>query len=189
MQRLSDDYFAEKYAADADPWGFDSRWYERRKQDLTVAVLPRARYRSAFEPGCANGALTARLAVRCDRLLAGDVVAEVVTRAAARLGEHAHVEIRRLALPEDWPRDERFDLVVLSEVAYYLTSDGLDEVLDALDVSLRPGGHLVAVHWLGVTDYPLRGDEVHARLRRHPSFTLVSSYREDAFVLDVLERT
>jgi SAM-dependent methyltransferase len=189
MQRLSDDYFAEKYAADADPWGFDTRWYEHRKHDLTVAALPRARYRSAFEPGCANGALTARLAGRCDRLLAGDLLDDVVTRAAGRLAGHPAVEVRRMALPEDWPLDERFDLVVLSEVAYYLTADGLDEALDALDASLEPGGHLVAVHWLGETDYPLRGDEVHARLRRRPSLARVCSYREDAFLLDVLERT
>ena len=94
-----------------------------------------------------------------------------------------------MALPEDWPRHEHFDLVVLSEVAYYLTADGLEDALDALDVSLQPGGHLVAVHWLGETDYPLRGDEVHARLRRHPTLAHLSSYREDAFVLDVLERT
>ena len=54
MHELS--YFADMYAGDDDPWGFDDRWYERRKYALTVAMLPDPRYRRALEPGCANGA-------------------------------------------------------------------------------------------------------------------------------------
>lgn len=55
------------YAASDDPWGFDDRWYERRKYALTLAILTRPTYTCAFEPGCANGALTELLQARCDR--------------------------------------------------------------------------------------------------------------------------
>ena len=37
-----------------------------------LASLPRERFRSAFEPGCATGTLTAALAQRCDSVLAWD---------------------------------------------------------------------------------------------------------------------
>ena len=33
-------YFEGMYAASPDPWGFQSRWYERRKYALTLALLP-----------------------------------------------------------------------------------------------------------------------------------------------------
>jgi hypothetical protein len=38
MIRLPVEYFARKYATDADPWGFASRWYEARKYALTLAA-------------------------------------------------------------------------------------------------------------------------------------------------------
>ena len=37
---LAAGYFDRLYAADPDPWGFTSRWYEQRKYALTVAALP-----------------------------------------------------------------------------------------------------------------------------------------------------
>lgn len=38
--------------APIDPWDFESRWYEQRKYALSAAMLPKPRYRRAFEPGC-----------------------------------------------------------------------------------------------------------------------------------------
>ena len=67
-------YFDAMFAKSNDPWKFRSRWYERRKRALTLACLPSARYAHGFEPGCANGELSACLATRCDRLLVSDGV-------------------------------------------------------------------------------------------------------------------
>lgn len=76
-------YFDSMYGADADPWGFDSRFYERRKYALTLAALPRERYVRAVEPGCSNGAFTELLAPRCDELIAFDFVEDAVERRLA----------------------------------------------------------------------------------------------------------
>ena len=73
--RLPVAYFEEIYSRAEDPWHFETSWYERRKYELTMAALPRERYRRAFEPGCANGALTERLASRCDERVALEPVA------------------------------------------------------------------------------------------------------------------
>ena len=75
---LGASYFDGMYARSADPWGFTSRWYERRKYAISLAMLPRERYRRGFEPGCSIGVLTRQLAGRCDRLLACDVAAAAV---------------------------------------------------------------------------------------------------------------
>ena len=66
------------YQAAADPWGFEDRWHEQRKYAISLAQLPAARYRSAFEPGCSVGVLTRLLASRCDTLLSCDVAAAAV---------------------------------------------------------------------------------------------------------------
>ena len=51
---VADSYFDELFQGNDDPWAFKQRWYERRKRALTLAALPRERYASVFEPGCAN---------------------------------------------------------------------------------------------------------------------------------------
>ncbi|NYS43147.1 SAM-dependent methyltransferase, partial [Pseudomonas syringae pv. actinidiae] len=66
---VADSYFDELFRNNDDPWAFKKRWYERRKRALTLAALPRERYRAIFEPGCANGELSADLAERCDTLV------------------------------------------------------------------------------------------------------------------------
>ncbi|KPC81578.1 SAM-dependent methyltransferase, partial [Streptomyces sp. NRRL F-6602] len=63
------------YADAPDPWRLADRWYEHRKYTLTLASLPRRRYRRAFEPGCSVGVLTRMLAGRCEEVVAADRVA------------------------------------------------------------------------------------------------------------------
>ena len=158
---LPPSYFDEVYRAAPDPWGFEDRWYERRKRALTLAALPEPSYVRAFEPGCSIGVLTAELASRCDSLLATDVSPAALRTAQERLAPHPHVQLEQGALPA-WPAG-RFDLVVLSEVLYYLAEDDLARVARSAVESLAPGGTLLSVHWRHeVTDYPQSGDAVQA---------------------------
>ncbi len=174
-------YFDALYAADADPWGFTSRWYEQRKYALTLAALPRARYGRALEVGCSVGVLTALLAGRCDALVALDASRAALD--AARRRTPPHVDLRLGSVPGDWPAG-RYDLVVLSEVGYYLDAADLDRLLDLVARDLVPGGHVVACHWRHpVADYPQTGDAVHLALQRWPRLSRVE---EEDFLLDVL---
>lgn len=182
------EYFRSIYDDDPDPWGFDHRWYEQRKFDLTVAVLPRRRYRRALEPGCANGALTERLAVRCDELIAYDFVPEVVERARARLQDHTGVSIGSGEFPEYWPGGPG-DLVVLSEVGYYLTPLGAQVAAERLEAWLDPGGDVVATHYTGATDYPMTGAEVGRWLDSLPFLTRVVMHVDDGYEIGVWTRT
>lgn len=163
MSRVAADFFERLYAADADPWRFESSEYERRKYALTLASLPDDHYRAGYEPGCSIGVLTEQLADRCDRLVATDVVPSAVARASARLAGNPRVSVGYQSLPDQWP-DGRFDLIVISELGYYFPVAELDTILDRSLGSLDSGGTLVAVHWRGATDYPLTGDQVHRRI-------------------------
>lgn len=179
------DYFEQMYAETADPWGFASRWYEQRKYALTLAALPRPRFRRAFEPGCSIGVLTHGLALRCDHLLATDIVGTALAQARQRVAALDHVEIRRLAIPDEWPPGT-FDLIILSEIGYYFSSDDLDRVVTAAVRSIEPGGHLLAAHWRHpVAGYPLTGDAVHVALADADGLTRESHHVERSFLLDV----
>jgi SAM-dependent methyltransferase len=178
---LGPEYFDAVYAGSADPWGFAARWYEQRKYALSMAMLPHRHYADAFEPGCSIGALTALLATRCDRLLACDVSSEAVRQARER-APGARVE--RRMIPADWPPGT-FDLIVFSELLYYLGDEDLTRALGLGAGSLKPGGVLLAVHWRHpVADYPRTGDEVHAALGGM-GLSLLTEHRETDFLAEV----
>jgi hypothetical protein len=181
-------YFEEMYESSRDPWNYSTSWYERRKYALTVAALPRVRYPSAFEPGCSIGVLSELLAVRCDRLLATDILPAPLERASERLHRFPGVIVEQRAIPESWPK-QRFDLVVLSELAYYFDAETLSDIVLKVTESTDPGADLVAVHWRGETDYPLTGDQAHELIDGCPKFQCVARHVEERFVLDVWERT
>ncbi|QMU76703.1 methyltransferase domain-containing protein [Streptacidiphilus sp. PB12-B1b] len=184
-----EDYFTRMYRDADDPWQLGNRWYEQRKYALTVAALPRERYRSGFEPACSAGVLSGLLADRCDRLLSCDRSPRAVAAARARLAGRGQVRVEQRLLPEQWP-DERFDLVVLSEFLYYLGPDGLRDVLGRAVASLEPGGSLVAVHWRPpVAEHSQTGDAVHRAVRGTPGLVRIASHAEPDFLLDVLVRS
>jgi hypothetical protein len=184
---LPGEYFDDLYASGPDPWGFADRWYERRKRDLTLALLPEPSYGTGFEPGCSIGVLTRELAARCERLVASDVAAAAVHAAQERCADLPHVQVRQGSLPGDWPA-EALDLVVLSEVGYYFDRATAARVADlACDAAT-----VLAVHWRHpVADYPIGGDDVHALLTaaadRHGLHRL-GGYRDEDVVAEVWSR-
>jgi cyclopropane fatty-acyl-phospholipid synthase-like methyltransferase len=156
---LGRDYFQRLYAADADPWNFATSLYEHQKYEATLAAIGTG-HRNALEIGCSIGVFTRRLARRCRHLLAVDIAETALAAARDRNEGQDNIEFRQMALPDELP-PSCFDLIVVSEVAYYWTLSDLDRFLDWLRVALTPGGRFVLVHWTGPTDYPLTGDEVH----------------------------
>ena len=175
-ETLGAGYFDGMYSAAADPWGFEERWYERRKYAIALAMLPRERYRAAFEPGCSIGVFSRMLAPRCGTLLSCDLAAAAVRAAAGRTADLPQVRVEQRDIAGQWPSG-RFDLIVLSEILYYFGDHDLEQVLKHAAASLEPEGTLLAVHWRHpVADYPRSGDDVHevlaslaglARLARH----------------------
>ncbi|QYG91889.1 class I SAM-dependent methyltransferase [Iamia sp. SCSIO 61187] len=183
-----DAYFDEWWGRSDDPWAHATRWSEARKYRLTAAALPRPRYDRSFEPGCGIGVLTTLLAARSPDHLAMERHPRGVAATRERCAGLPGVTVVEGRIPDDWPAGS-FDLVVLSEVLYYLSSPELDAVLDRAVEALVPGGDLVAVHHRpSVDEHTWTGDEVHERLRAHPGLTSLSRLVEEGFVLDVLQR-
>ena len=141
-------YFDQLYAGGQDPYGVHARWYEARKRAVLMAGLPRHRYRWAYEPGCGAAALTLELAMRCDRVLASDFSASAVAAARVRVEGLPRVRVAQHALPEDWPHGQApFDLIVLSEIGYFMDANAWQAVALACQASLAEDGDLVACDW------------------------------------------
>ena len=97
----------------------------------------------------------------------------------------------RRYLPGEFPAGT-FDLILVSEVGYYLALPDLRALRERCINGLAAGGHLLLVHWTPfVPDYPLTGDQVHAtfgeaatgeRLRH------LLGRREEKYRLDLFER-
>jgi predicted TPR repeat methyltransferase len=188
MRRVPDDYFDAMYAQSRDPWQLAGRWYEQRKYAMTMAMLPLPRYRHAYEPGCSVGVLTEMLSTRCEHVTATDVAATALEATAERLMRGGHsdrVTLERRSLDSCWPTSD-FDLVVLSEVAYYLDAESLREVLDRECPRLVAGATLIAAHWRHpVDDYPMTGDEANFVIAATAELQAVAHYSDDDVVIDV----
>jgi hypothetical protein len=185
---LRAEYFQRLYDESTDPWRISDGWYEQRKRALVLAALPLPRFAIGFEPGCSNGELTVLLAGRCDRLIAWDIVEGAVNRTRERTIEMPGVEIRTGGLPDDWP-DETADLIVLSEVGYYLDETDLTRAVSQAKGRLVDGGTLLAVHWRhDAVDYPLTGDRVHEIISAEEALFRLGRYCDEDVLIDVFRR-
>lgn len=181
-------FFDQLYEQNPDPWAFRDRWYEQRKRALTLASLPRQHYGSIYELGCANGELSAGLAQRTDRLLCCDAAAKAVELARERLSHCAHAHVEQSRIPEHWPA-EQFELIVLSELGYYLDTQALHRLVDRVLSSLSADGHFLACHWRpAIEGCSLTGDEVHGLLHDTLGLYRLAQHLEDDFVLEVWSR-
>ena len=178
--------FDAVHAGADDPWNYTGSWYERRKRALTLAALPAESYERALEVGCSIGTLTADLASRCRTLIAVDASSTAVRQAGRRLAEYPGVSVQQRVVPGSWPPG-MFDLLVVSEVGYYLAPDELTVLWDLVEGSLAPGGTLVLCHWRHpIGGWELDGDAVHARARKRLGWRSAGLYQERDFVLEIL---
>lgn len=186
--------FVEEAAADPaldrlhrggeEPWQVPRRWYETRKRDLLTALLPRRRFGSALDVGCSTGVLTSALAERCDRLVAVDDSPAALATARERLRGYPHVVVEQARVPEQLP-DGLFDLVVVSELGYFLSPVDLELLVDRVRERLADGGALVLCHWRHpVEGWLLDGPAVHRAFEEAlPSQRLASYVDRDVEIV------
>ncbi|KQT68934.1 MULTISPECIES: PIG-L family deacetylase [unclassified Aureimonas] len=153
------EHFARLYAGDGDPWHVRSSAYEADKRAASLAMLEGRRYASALEAGCGEGFLSRGLveAGIAGAILGVDREPAIVERARARTTS-PDVRFAVGAMPDALP-EGAFDLVLLSEVLYFLNEAGLAALAGALSARMVPGAHLLLVSYLGPTDTPLGGRE------------------------------
>lgn len=143
-------HFDALYRANPDPWNYLASAYEADKYRATIAALPQHQFRSCLEIGCSIGVLTEMLSTRADHVTGVDLSEEALSSARSRLSAVPRVQLHRLTIPAQWPQG-RWDLVVLSEVAYYLSADEIASLSTRIAESTYPRAWCLLVNWTGET--------------------------------------
>ncbi|KZY31243.1 hypothetical protein A3731_23955 [Roseovarius sp. HI0049] len=166
--------FERLYRDQPDPWAYETSPYEAEKYRRCLDLLPRTRYGRGLEIGCSIGVMSERIAARCDSLLALDFAPTAIRRAQARNIPNAR--FRPAEIPRDWPTGS-WDLIVFSEMLYYLSPKELSQTVTLAARGLAPGGACLVAGYLGETDTALSAPEVEAGLlaelsAAHPRHTI-----------------
>lgn len=177
--------FDRLFRQNDDPWNFEASDYERAKRKAATAAVGNRRYAKALEIGCANGVLTCELAQIADTVLAIDVSSVALDLARGRLAGNAGVTLQLMEVPRQWPA-ETFDLIVLSEVLYFLTSDEVERCSALASSSLRRGGVCLLVNWTGENDLALSGNEAANLFQQSGHWKSQAHIGAEKYRLDVL---
>ena len=138
--------FDAKFADDDDPWRtFDDADEALKRRAILHAMGPGA-WGRVIELAAGNGSNSAAIAPRALRLDATEATASgtaLVARAIRPRGKRARAI--RLVVPGRMPR-RRYDIAVVAELLYYLSSSAMARTAREVAAVLRPGGVLVLAH-------------------------------------------
>ena len=179
--------FERRFRQDPDPWAFETSDYERRKRAATVAACGPETGRRVLELGAGNGVLAAALAPLATQLVAVEGVPAAAALAADRLASVPHATVIHGLIPHDVPPGP-FDLIVASEILYYLDAPSYEAALASFAQWLAPGGRLVAVHWRPTSEErPRSADTVHAELGALAGLAVRRELVDPDYLLSVFE--
>lgn len=180
--------FEARYRHDLDPWCYETSRYEREKYAATLSACGPGPFACALELGSSIGVFSSLLAPRCARLVTIDAAPTAVEAARTRLRGLPQVEAVLGEIPEAIPA-ESFDLVVASEILYYLFPGRLQETVQTVVERMPVGARMVAVHWRPAgPERPFEAEQAHAILRDSPGLRPVELGGSDEYLLEVLER-
>ena len=145
MKPIDPSGFEAMFRENADPWDYATSPFEASKRDTLLKACGAKTYGRGLELACANGETTLRLAERCLSLLAVDSSETVVREAQRRTSHLTHLTVTQAVLPAETPTGP-FDLIVASEILYYLPEADMMDLLLRLRRALTPGGRFVCLH-------------------------------------------
>ena len=167
-------YFDQLYSARAeDAWGYGQKPHHAERMRFAVESIPPGAIDRAVEVGCAEGHMTRLLAQRVRSLVALDLAAEAVRRAAANCADLPNVEFMVADIREGIPAG-RFDLAVCSDVLLYLSPSELWWVIRSLERSLGAGGCILVAEFSPLQARLPSSLEDVVRLCRERGWTLLS---------------
>jgi 2-polyprenyl-3-methyl-5-hydroxy-6-metoxy-1,4-benzoquinol methylase len=180
-------HFEQLYRANPDPWSFTTSAYEQQKYAATLEVLGTRRFTRALEVGCSIGVLTERLAATCEQVIGVDFAPSAIAAARERCAPYPAVRIEQMQVPREWPEGQ-FDLILFSELLYFLDESDLSAICARTTHSIVPDGRVLLVNYTGVTDDPCSGDAAAAFFIREAASTLqpILQRRNPQYRLDLL---
>jgi SAM-dependent methyltransferase len=136
--------FERKFSENIDPWDYTNSRFEHFKRNILLRACGHGKHGRALELGCAIGETTRHLAPLCLRLVALDGSPTAVAEAKRRV-QSGHVRFVQAKLPGQMPHGP-FDLIVVSEIAYYLSAHELVLLGKRLAAAIAHRGKIVLLH-------------------------------------------
>jgi 2-polyprenyl-3-methyl-5-hydroxy-6-metoxy-1,4-benzoquinol methylase len=171
---------------EADPWGYETHWYEKRRRALIAALLPRETLGQVLEIGCSTGLITQLLAPRARHVLAVDVSSKAVSLARQRLQGLAQVEIVQADITQDWSA-RSFDHILLCDVAYYLSEAQLGQLARNIRIQASADCVLLLAHWRHPFAQVITSAQAaHDLLGDVTGFHRLAGYQDEDLLIDVL---
>lgn len=168
------------YSVEGDHWG---RTESMSQVEDALELLGVRRYRHVLDVGAGEGYVAEALAPRAERVTAIDISEHAVATARARCAHLTHVHFIPANI-RTWESEERFDLIVLADVLYYL-GDALFpgifmETIAHIGALAAEDGEILVTHFIA----PWRdGDmvEMYIRAFAEAGFVLVrdTTYRSE----------
>lgn len=137
--------FEEKYRQAIDPWNYRTSRFEARKRAELLRACGPGKVGRGLELACAIGETSRALVSRCLTLMASDGAPTALAEARRLTPPGMRIEYREGNLPHEMPRGP-FDLIVVSEIAYYLSPRDLDLLARRIRNETAPGGRVVVLH-------------------------------------------
>ena len=127
----------EVLSKNKNPWAKIIK-YEKESTKNIINMLQKIPHDSILEVGCADGKLTKELIKYADTVVGIDVSSSAVERARKKVSK-AKFFVSSL---EDYSTKEKFDLIICSEVLYYIKDEK-----KALSKLKKLGRHLITSHF------------------------------------------
>jgi SAM-dependent methyltransferase len=183
---INKDYFDAMYANSNDPWDFAGSTYEKEKYRHTIDALGGKYFANALEIGCSIGILTEQLAPSCSFLLGVDISEKPIVIARERLKEHKGIQFGVFDIPRAYP-EGKYDLIMMSEVAYYLSKEDLELTRELIFDSLNSGGILCLVNWRPqIEGCAFNGDEISRIFTGDEAYENIYQDIKDNYRIDVM---
>lgn len=158
------DHFDALYTNKPDPWDYQTSPFEARKRAKTIEALGERTFQAGLELGCSIGVLTTNLAPHCETLVGVDGSPLACDLARVRLADYLNVEIVQARFPDDLETltalGER-DLIVLSEILYFFSTDDIAALASYVCATLSQDGLCVVVNFDGETQAGFSGVEAN----------------------------
>jgi SAM-dependent methyltransferase len=137
--------FADKFAADDDPWRTFSNHDEGVKRAAILHGLGAGPLGRVLELASGNGSNSRAIAPRARRLDATEGTIEGTRLTARAIAPWPRGRAIPLVLPSGFPRPT-YDAIVIAELLYYLSPQAMRQVAAQVAASLRLGGRLILAH-------------------------------------------
>jgi len=179
--------FDRLFTTTPDPWRYEESAQSDERRRRILELLPRERYTSLLEVGCAEGWLTASLASRADRVTAVDFSRVAIDRAARRCAALANVDfIVRDIITDGLPATH--DAIVCAGVLNFSPWRYQAPLRAAIIAALRRGGDLVLEHKRDPSPGEISGTRIHRAFMAEATLELLSHEVRDCYAITVLRR-